>query len=153
MSTGTYSKTPNHLVPRERTERRVKRSRGALHVQLATFSSSPTGLLAGHKKGYEWSWRALQLTGKGELAGGGRARHLSAPQDGVASALSVHCSLVRLCFLTFPFSSKERASIHPLGDFYTKSQKQPGWHGSSVWWGRRGWNEQPIFGGPGREDH
>lgn len=56
-----------------------------------------------------------------EKAGGGQAGHLSAPQDGVASALSVHCSLVRLCFLTFPFSSKERASIHPLGDFYTKS--------------------------------
>lgn len=51
MSTGTYSKTPNHLVPRERTERRVKRSRGTLHVQLATFSSSPTGLLAGRISG------------------------------------------------------------------------------------------------------
>lgn len=51
MSTGTYSKTPNHPVPRERTERRVKRSRGTLHVQLATFSSSPTGLLAGRISG------------------------------------------------------------------------------------------------------
>lgn len=58
---------------------------------------------------------------QGEKAGGGRAGHLSALQDGVASALVVHCSLVRLCFLTFPFSSKARASMHPLGDFYTKS--------------------------------
>lgn len=88
-----------------------------------------------------------------ENPGGGRTGHFSALQDGIASALALHYSMVSKTFPIFPFCSEKRASTHPLGDFYTKSWKQPGWCGMYVWWGRRGWNEQPISSEARSEGH
>lgn len=102
---------------------------------------------------YYSSWLA-----KGCLLGGRRSQeegelgHCSALQDGVASALAVHYSMVSK-ILFFPFSAKESESAHQLGDFCTKSWKKPGWYGMYLWWSIWGWIGQPIFSEAGSEDH
>lgn len=118
----------------------VKKERGGpLKTCLATLAS--TGFLAGCKQGKE-TWGGPE--GRSSwLAKGSWLLGRTNQEEGEVG-ISVHCRMASplpwLCIILwwvkyfswfFPFSSGKRSSTHPLGGFYTKPWKKPGWCGIS----------------------
>lgn len=141
VSIRTWSKTTNHLVPRKKTETNSKRRGDPQSFADKLSIYRITGRMQTRKGGMRDPEGCPSWVAKGSWLGG----RINQEEDKVG--ISLHCRMVsplpwlylilwwvNFFFLIFPFNSEERESTQPLDNFYTKSQKKPGWCGIYLWW-------------------